>query len=130
MTSKQQELKQRLAAVLEDLRGDGGADAEAVWLIGSLAAALIDKSDTQSWTGLKLDMSQETYTQIVQDFQEQGNALWQAGRPKHTYAIQALAVSIVASTQRSDLEIREGEELLDEIIEKAVGIYRKTQQTH
>ena len=130
MTSKQQELKQRLAAVLEDLRGDGGADAEAVWLIGSLAAALIDKSDTQSWTGLKLDMSQETYTQIVQDFQEQGNALWQAGRPKHTYAIQALAVSIVASTQRSDLEIREGEELLDEIIEKPVGIYRKTQQTH
>lgn len=130
MTSKQEELKQRLAAVLHDLSEAGEADPEAVWLIGSLAATLIDKTASASWTGLKSAMTQDTYTGLVKDFQEQGNALWQAGKPKHTYAIQALAVSIVASTQRSDPDMRNGEALLDEVIESAVRVFRTSQQTH
>lgn len=130
MTSKQEELKQRLTAVLRDLDAEGRADPEAIWLIGSLAATLIDKTEAASWTALKADMTQDTYKQLVQDFQEQGNALWQAGKPKHTYAIQALAVSIVASTQRSDPQLRDGEALLDDLIENAVRIFRKTQTTH
>jgi hypothetical protein len=130
MTSKQDELKQRLAAVLRDLQRDGGNDPEAVWLIGSLAATLVDKAKAKTWADLKAGMSQATYEGLVNDFQTQGNALWQAGKPKHTYAIQALSLSVVALTQRSDPVIRDGETLLDSMIEGAIGIYRKTQRTH
>ena len=84
----------------------------------------------KSWADLKNGMSQATYEGLVNDFQTQGNALWQAGKPKHTYAIQALSLSVVALTQRSDPVIRDGETLLDSMIEGAIGIYRKTQGTH
>ncbi len=130
MTGKQEELKQRMAALLRDLDDNARADPEAFWLIGSLAATLVDKARAKSWAGLKAEMTQDTYQGLVRDFQQQGNALWQAGKPKHTYAIQALALSIVASTQRSDPQLREGETLLDAVIEEAVRVYRKTQKTH
>ena len=41
MTTKQDELKQRLAAVLRDLQRDGFMDPEAIWLSGSLAATVV-----------------------------------------------------------------------------------------
>lgn len=130
MTTKTDELRQRIAAVLRDIQREGGKDPEAVWLIGSLAATLVDKAKDKTWAGFKSSMSQADYETLVADFQSQGNALWQAGKPKHTYAIQALALSVVALTQRSDPHLRDGEMLLDSMIEGAIGIYRKTQRTN
>jgi predicted short-subunit dehydrogenase-like oxidoreductase (DUF2520 family) len=130
MNEKQEELLQVLAVVLGDLEAARNSDPEAIFEIGSLAAALVDKARARSWTGLKGELTQEMYNGLVRDFQTQGNALWQAGKARKTYAIQALAVSIVSSTQRANPKLREGEALLDEMIEGALNAYRQSQRVN
>jgi hypothetical protein len=130
MTSKTDELKQRLAGVLRDLQAEGGKDPEAAWLIGSLAVTLMDKTKAKSWSEFKAGLGQADYDTLIKDFQTQGNALWQAGKPKHSYAIQAIALSVVAITEHNDPLVRDGETLLDSVIEGAIRLYRKTQRAH
>lgn len=124
--SKREELKQRLAAVLADLKRDGPKDPEALWLIGSLAHELASKTKAKSWVAFKEKMTQEMYEKLVRDFQAQGNALFQADKKRHAYAIQALAISIVASTQRVDPQMAQGEALLDTIIDRAMQAFLTT----
>jgi hypothetical protein len=130
MPTKEDDLKQRLAAVLRDVQHDGNKDPEAIWMIGSLAAALIDKAKAKSWPALKDSLSAENYDKLLNDFQTQGNALFQAGDTKRAYAVQAMGISLVCRTQRADALMREGEVLLDALITGAVDIYRKTQRTN
>ncbi len=130
MPTKEDDLKQRLAAVLRDVQHDGNKDPEAIWMIGSLAAALIDKAKAKSWPALKDSLSAENYDKLLNDFQSQGNALFQAGDTKRAYAVQAMGISLVCRTQRADPVMREGEVLLDALITGAVDIYRKTQRTN
>jgi hypothetical protein len=127
---KEDDLKQRLAAVLSDLQKDGGTDPEAVWTIGSLAATIVDKAKAASWPALKDSLTREAYDALLNDFQTQGNRLYQNGERKKAYAMQALGISLVCRTQRNDLVLRDGEALLDDMIQGAVAIYRKTQRTH
>ena len=49
-------------------------------------------------------------------------------RHKHAYAVQALAISLIARTQRADPQMQAGDELLDEIIDHTVTIYRKSKR--
>jgi hypothetical protein len=72
-------------------------------------------------------MTPDVYRTLVRDFQEQGNKLYQQNKRRHAYAVQALAISIVASTQRMDPQMRDGEALLDGFIERALTAYRTTQ---
>jgi hypothetical protein len=127
MPSKRDELKQRLAALLVDLRDEAPKDPEAIWLIGSLASDLTLKAKTPNWKAFKQKMTPDVYRTLVRDFQEQGNKLYQQNKRRHAYAVQALAISIVASTQRIDPQMREGEALLDGFIERALTAYRTTQ---
>jgi hypothetical protein len=130
MPTKEQDLKQRLAAVLADIRENGKDDPEAIWTIGSLAATLIDKAKAKSWPELKDALSAAAYDKLLGDFQTQGNALHQAGERKKAYAIQALGISLVCRTQRADPQMRQGEQLLDAMITGAVDLFRKTQKPH
>ena len=54
------------------------------------------------------------------------------GEPKvkRAYAMQALGLSLVCSTQRNDAVIADGEKLLDAVIEGAVKMYRKVEKTN
>jgi hypothetical protein len=128
MPSKRDELKQRLAAVLADLKDEGPKDPEAIWLIGSLASDLALRAKAANWKAFKQKMTQDMYRTLVRDFQEQGNKLYQQNKKRHAYAVQALAISIVASTQRVDPQMREGEALLDNVIERALTVYRTSQK--
>lgn len=125
MPTKEEEFKQRFVAVLKDLQTNGKKDIEAMWLLGSLAALLIDKAQKPSWTALKADLGREAYDALLRDFQAQGNALHQQGKGKHAYAIQILGISVIADTQR-DEQVRAGTALLDEVINYAVVVYRKS----
>lgn len=124
--SKESELKERLTAVLTDIKREGGNDPEAIWTIGSLAATLVDKVKAGSWAEFKASMTQGIYEDLLKDFQAQGNALYQAGDVRKAYAIQALGLSVVCRTQRGDPQLRDGETLLDAMIEGAIGLYRRT----
>ena len=130
MAAKHDELKQRLAAVLQDLKTDAGRDPEAMWLIGSLTTEIIGKVKARSWAEFKETMSPATYDKLLNDFQDVGNRLFQDGVVKRAYAMQALGLSLVCSTQRNDAVIAEGEKLLDAVIEGAVKMYRKVEKTN
>lgn len=127
-STKETEFKQRFTAILEDLQQVGSRDGEAMGLVGSLAAELAAKLGQNSWSGAKSVMTAETYNGLLQTFEKQGNAHHQAGRTHHAYAIQALAVSLIAATQRSDPHMAQGEQLLDAILDLSVAVHRQQSQ--
>ena len=128
MNQKQEELLERLATVLRDLEEARRTDHEAIWEIGSLAATLVGKTDAPSWTAFKEALTQDMYEGLVRDFQTEGNALWQAGKSRKAYAVQAIAASVVSVTQRRVPQLAQGEKLLDEAIQNALVVYRRTQK--
>lgn len=130
MAAKLDELKQRLGAVLEDLQSGAGGDPEAMWLIGSLTSEITGKVKARSWVEFKETMSPATYDKLLRDFQDVGNRLYQDGVVKRAYAMQALGLSLVCSTQRQDPAIADGERLLDAVIDGAVKLYRKVEKTN
>jgi hypothetical protein len=126
MSTKEQDFKERLAAMMSDLQEVAKDDREAVWLIGSLAAKLVDLYKLRTWTQFKASLSAAAYDQLLKDMIEQGNAYHREGKVKAAYAIQALGMSVVARTQK-DPAVRAGDKLLDLFIDSSVMIYRKSQ---
>jgi len=121
--SKEAVFKRRFAAVLQDLQQAGSKDGEAMALLGSLAGELAAKAGQKSWTGLKSIMTADAYASLLRTFDDRGNRHHREGRAKHAYAIQALAISLVAATQRSDPAMAAGEKLLDSVIDYTVAVY-------
>lgn len=124
MADKTEDFKQRLATVLDDLRTDGVDDGEAMYMLGSLGQQMLDAGAAPNWTALKGKMSAEAFQSLLNTMQVRGNALMAEGKGKAAYALQALAVSLVARTQ-PDPTIRQGEQLLDGVIESAIARYRQ-----
>jgi hypothetical protein len=126
--SKQSDLKQRLAALLRDLQDGGGQDGEAMAMIGALAGELALSHKQQSWSATKGVMSRQTYNALLEKFRDSGNDNVQAGRIRNAYAIQAVALSLVAATQRDDPQTAEGERLLDVAIDHTVAVYLRNRR--
>ena len=124
MSTKEQDFKERLVAVMRDLKDSGSQDPEAIWLIGSLATRLIDLYTLKSWSEFKQQLAPAAYDQLLKDFEEQGNGYHKQGKAKAAYAIQLLAISVICRTQR-DPEVQHGEKLLDQMINRTVVAYRK-----
>lgn len=123
--TKEQKFKQRFAAVLKDLQENGSKDNEAMWLLGSLAADLSDDLKAVNWSAAKRGMQPQTYDTLLRTFESQGNEHHREGRGKHAYAIQTLAISLIARTQGADPQMAAGEALLDQIIDYTVAVYRR-----
>jgi hypothetical protein len=123
MPTKEEEFKQRFAAVLLDLTENGQKDPEALWLIGSLACELTERTGHAKWAVFKREMTRQTYDQLLDDFQREGNRQHQEGDPKKAFAIQVLGLSLVARTQ-TDPEMRQGDALLDQMIETTMTVFR------
>lgn len=119
--TREVEFKQRFAIVLQDLQAGGKNDAEAMWMLGTLAADLAAKLQQTSWSAAKSAITTGLYDELLATFQAQGNAMHQAGQTRQAYAIQTLAISLVAGTQRADSDIAAGEELLDALVDQAVA---------
>jgi hypothetical protein len=124
MASKEEDFKERFVAVLHDLRSNGGKDPEAMFLIGSLAARLVDRAKQPGWAAYKANMGRVAYDKLLGDFQKQGNDFHKEGKAKHAYAVQVLAISLIARTQNDD-DVRAGDSLLDEIMGFLIAAYRK-----
>lgn len=128
MSTKEQDFKDRLVAVMRDVKENLPHDPEAAWMIGSLAARLTDINKLKSWGEFKASLSRVAYDQLLKDFEQQGNTYHQEGKAKAAYAIQLLAISTIARTQ-TDPEVKQGEELLDGIINSTIAGYRKALAT-
>lgn len=124
--SKETDFKHRFVAVLQDLNEAGTRDPEAVAMIGTLAADIARPLKAPSWSAAKEALTTEGYDELLTSFRERGNALHKEGEIKQAYAIQALALSLVAQTQRADTDMATGEKLLDALIDAAMARARRT----
>jgi hypothetical protein len=122
--TKEAEFKQRLAAVLADLNANGKDDGEAMFLLGSGAARICDMTSQPSWVAMKQAISMTDFNRLLEQCRVEGNKFVAEGQNKAAYAIQALALSLVARTQ-ADPDIRTGEQLLDSVIDAALANVRK-----
>ena len=127
MPTKEEDFKQRFAGVLLDMRSAATDDPKGMWLVGSLAAGIIDQARRPSWTALKQSISREDWSALLTTFQNQGNALAKQGAHRQVFAIQVLAASMVAKTQVGDPEIVAGDNLLNQIIDDAITVFRDSQ---
>lgn len=123
--TKEQDFKNRFFAVLKDLQENGVDDGEAMWLLGRLAAGLVDDLKVPDWSTAKRDMTRETYDTLLRTFETHGNAHHKAGRTKQAYVIQTMAVSLIARTQNADPQVAAGEPLLDQLINASIVGYRQ-----
>lgn len=124
MSTKEQDFKDRLVAVMRDLKDNIAHDAEALWMIGNLATGLVDLYKVKTWSQFKARLTPQAYDQLLRDFEQQGNGYHKEGKATAAYAIQLLAISTIAKTQ-TDPEVKQGEQLLDGIINGMVATYRK-----
>lgn len=123
--TKEQEFKTRFTGILQHLQETGSKDAESMWLLGSLASELAGNLKTRTWTGAKDALNGQSYQVLLTKFEQEGNDHHAAGRNKHAYAIQVLAASLIARTQRGDPQMQSGEVLLDRMIDHAVSVRQK-----
>ncbi len=127
MPTKEEEFKERFIVMMQNLRTIGIKDMEAVWLTGSLAVRLIDRSRSVTWKQFKTTRTKRGYDKLLADFEIQGNGFNSQGKRKQAYAIQLLAMSLIVSTQK-DADLRVGEGLLDDMIDYMIDYYRKNKQ--
>ena len=117
------EFKQRLAAVLNVLENPERRKSEVMFLIGQMAAHLIDMAELHSWREVKNSLSAEKRDRLLAEFQTEGNRLAREGQHEEAYAIQVLAISVIARTI-NDPEVTAGEDVLDPVIALATSAYR------
>ncbi|HEV7718643.1 MAG TPA: hypothetical protein VGO70_06680 [Arsenicitalea sp.] len=124
--SKEDDFKQRLIAVLSDLQANGRNDAELLWILGGLGSRLVQEAKRATWLDVKMSLTTEAYQSLLSTFQAQANALAAEKKAKAAYAVEILAISLIARTQKTP-EITAGDALLDEFIEAAIGGYNANQ---
>jgi hypothetical protein len=124
VTTKEQDLKNRLAAVVKDMHEQGSKDAEAMWLMGSIASAIVDQGKAKSWSALRPLLTPADFDKLVTTFKAKGEEFVAEGKVKAAYAVQALAVCVVAGTQ-ADPMVVEGARLLDIAIDRSILFFRQ-----
>lgn len=125
MSTKEQFFKDRLVTVMRELKATTATDPEAMWMVGNFATGLVDLYKVKTWSQFKAKLTTQAYDRLLKDFEQRGNAYHQEGKAKAAFAIELLAISTVAKTQ-TDQTVKQGERLLDGIINGMVASYRKT----
>jgi len=123
--SPQALFKHRFVMVIKDMGENVHKDQEALFLIGSLAGRLIDKAQKTSWAKTKAALSPQGYDELLNSFKDQANQLAAKGNAKAAYAVEILALSLIAPTMRADEHISSGNDLLDNMIEDTIRLYRQ-----
>ena len=89
MATKEEDFRERFVAMMQDLHANGGKDQEAMFLIGSLASRLMDRTSAKSWTTFKSTLGSYDRSALITDFEKQGNKFHKDGKRKHAHAVQA-----------------------------------------
>jgi len=125
MATKEEEFKHRMASVYNDLQSHGIKDPKAMAAIGRLGRRLSEDAGVKSWSELKRGLTAESFRWLLKEMETNGNRLYLEGKDFDAYAVQLLAMSLVARTQK-DPDIRGGEALFDRLIDEAIVAHRKS----
>ena len=126
MATKEEEFRERFVAVMKDLHENGQPDQEAMFLIGSLASTLMKRGNSPSWPTFKSTLKPVDYSLLLSDLEKQGNKFHKDGKRKHAFAVQVLAMSVVADSQ-THRDVTEGNKLLNQYIAGLVRAFRKAE---
>lgn len=126
MATKEEDFRERFVAVMKDLHENGQTDQEAMFLIGSLASTLMKKGNSPSWPAFKSNLKTSEHSMLLWDLEKQGNKFHKDGKRKHAFAVQVLAMSVVADSQ-THRDVTEGNKLLNQYIGRLVQAFRKAE---
>ncbi|WP_332686493.1 hypothetical protein [Devosia sp.] len=121
-------LLSKIAAVLEDLRREGMENGEAMFLLGSAAANLVDMGKRKNWRELKAALTATDVLQLLQQIDTEGNRMLDEDKVNFAYALQIIGMSLAASGGDNP-QLLQGASLLDDIIETTHTNYRNYVQT-
>lgn len=124
-TDNPEVFKPAFADVVRQITRHGHEDPEAMMLIGSLAATLIDESGKKHWSAFKQTLDDDQRDTLRRSLKKQALNMAEAGHSKPTYAARILGVSLVAENLRSDQEVSSGIDLLDGVIDTTVRDFIK-----
>ena len=122
-------LLRKIAALLEDLRREGMENGEAMFLLGTAAANLVDMGkELSSWTGFKAVLTRSDIIQLLQHIDTEGNRMLDEDKVNVAYALQIIGMSVAASGSDNQ-QLQQAGALLDDVIEKTLINYRNYVQT-
>ncbi len=122
--------KKRFVEVMTEMGENTRKDPESVWLIGSLSASLLDQSKSHNWVHFKKALTPEIYNSLINSFRQQGNQLAKEGNEKAAFAVEVLALSIIAPTLSDENEpIASGDKLLNKMVQDSIDFFRRNQTT-
>lgn len=122
--------KTRFVNLMKDLGENAKNDPETIWLIGSLAGSIIEENKKKTWKEFKLSLTKDDFNRLLAAFQSQGTRLAKDKNHKSAYAVETLAISVIAPTMNKDPHIVEGNKLLDSMIGDAIKFYRSRPATN
>ena len=99
---------ERYHQVVDELDRTGRSDPETMWLLGSLVARLVTKTEAQNWTQLKLMLDNQSLKELVETLDGNATTYDAEGKTKAAYVARLLGISLVASK----IMIRHGAQLV------------------
>lgn len=118
-------LLNKLTAVLADLQESGAEDGEAMFMLGAGADHLCSSIEVENWPAFRQRLDARAMTGLLAQIDSEGQAALAEGKAKHAYALQALGLSLTATGFSQDEAIRNAAALLDEVIARALALYRQ-----
>jgi hypothetical protein len=118
--SKEEFFRSKFLGLVQELADPATADPQSMIAVGALARRIMDDAKVMSWGTFKRGLTRELYDATLRTFQKQGNALVKDRKLRTAYAIQVLAMSLIARTQ-ADPEVEAADRQLDGIIDLAAS---------
>jgi len=120
--SKEADFIAKFHEVVDDLDRRGRSDNETMWLLGSLVARLVTKSNADNWMHLKSVIDNATLEELVETFDRNATTYAAEGKDKAAYVARLLGISLVAS-RLNDPKLKQRDQLLDNFIDTAAYVY-------
>ena len=118
----------KIATLLDDLRREGAENGEAMFLLGTAAANLVDMGKAGNWAQLKQKLSSAEIVGLLRQIDAEGNRMLDEDKVNFAYALQIIGMSLAASGGENP-QLRQGASLLDDIIETTLVNYRNYVRT-
>ncbi|MGB3336231.1 MAG: hypothetical protein WBA73_03535 [Devosia sp.] len=117
-------LLNKITQVMRDLHEQGANDGEAMFMLGAAADYVCKTGQAASWPALKARLSATETVGLLAQIDAEGQAAVAKDQLKHAYALQILGLSVAAIGAQSP-QIHTAIGLLDDLLAKALGNYRK-----
>ena len=118
----------KIATLLDDLRREGTENGEAMFLLGTAAANLVDMGKAENWAQLKQKLNSAEIVGMLRQIDAEGNRMLDEDKVNFAYALQIIGMSLAASGGENP-QLRQGASLLDDIIETTLVNYRNYVRT-